>query len=206
MAFLLLGPVRRIGNVPPADGQGLLLLANHRSDCDPIIVQLVCRRHVVFMGKQELFEMPSIGWFMKLWMAFPVKRGEPDRSSLKHAIKMAKAGFCVCVFPEGQLTETHKLQPLLPGVSLIARQAEVPVVCLGLRATERIMPYGKVIPRPAFGWVEGHWGEPRTFSRESSPEEVMGWATQELLRLSGESEGPDSATPDLKPASDDGNG
>lgn len=182
----LLGPFRVFGrNNIPREG-GLLILSNHRADVDPIAIYLACPRPIYFMGKSELFAMPVVGAIMRAFRAFPVKRGEPDRAALKLAAAYTHLDKVVGVFPEGQLTEDGKLQPLKPGAALIVRLTECPVICCGLRRTDRIMPYGKVIPRPAFGWVEAHWGEARQFPKGTSPEEILTWVEQELRRLSGE--------------------
>ena len=51
------------------------------------------------------------------------------------------------IFPEGKLSEDGKLQPILPGVLLIAQQAKVPIVPTALINTDKLMPYGKTTPR-----------------------------------------------------------
>lgn len=182
----LFGPFRSFGrkNIPKQGG--LLILANHRADVDPIAIYLACPRPIYFMGKSELFAMPIVGSIMRAFRAFPVKRGEPDRAALKLAAQYTHLDHVVCVFPEGQLTETGKLQPLKPGAALIVRLTECPVICCGLRRTDRIMPYGKFIPRPALGWVEAHWGEPRSFAKSTPPEDILAWVESELRRLAGE--------------------
>lgn len=179
-----LGPIRFRGRYRVPKFGGLLIVANHRADIDPVVVQLACPRLIHFMGKSELFEMPSISWFIRWFRAFPVRRGEPDMQALKRAIALLKAGECVAIFPEGQLTEDGELQPLLPGAALIARQAGVPVLCCGLAGTERVLPYGSLVPRPAFRWVTASWGEARTFTKGSSSDEVLGWMEGQLRSLS----------------------
>lgn len=132
------------------------------------------------MAKSELFEMPVVGPVIKAYRGFPVKRGEPDRNALRQAAEYAKAGEVVCVFPEGQLSESGELQELKPGVALIAKLAECPVICMRLENTNRIIPYGSMTPRPAFRWVTASWGEPRVFGAKPDVEEVMEWARGEL--------------------------
>jgi 1-acyl-sn-glycerol-3-phosphate acyltransferase len=89
----------------------------------------------------------------------------------------------VCIFPEGELSESGRLQTLLPGAALIVRKAGVPVICCGLRNTNRVMPYRTVVPRPGFCFTYADWGEPRSFADDAPTEEIIDWATQELLRL-----------------------
>lgn len=186
VVMTVFGPFRTYGrkNIPRQGG--LLILSNHRADVDPIAVYLACPRPIYFMGKSELFAMPIVGSILRAFRAFPVKRGEPDRAALKLAAAYTHRDAVVCVFPEGQLTADGKLQTLKAGVALIVRMAECPVICCGLRNTDRIMPYGKLIPRPALRWVEAHWGEARTFDKRTPPEEVLAWVEAELRRLTDE--------------------
>lgn len=183
LLFMVLGPFRvRHKQKVPRTG-GLVILSNHLADVDPIAVQIACSRPIYFMAKSELFSMPVLGWFLRMYRAFPVKRGSPDRGALRKAAETAKAGQAVCVFPEGQLSEDGHLQELREGPALVVKLAGTPVICCGLKGTNRIMPYGKVLPRPAFGWVTASWGQVRTFEKGSSVEEIIAWAEIELRRL-----------------------
>lgn len=186
VTFKILGRLRsRGGDRVPKKG-GLLVFPNHRSDCDPPVVHAVATRPMHFMAKSELFEMKLTAWAMWLSEAFPVRRGEPDRAALRHAAELAKLGEAVCIFPEGQLTETGELQPIKAGVALIVRMAGVPCVCLGLKHTEQVVPYGTLRPRFSKERVEANWGEPRTFDKNATAEEITAWIESELRRLTGE--------------------
>lgn len=161
----------------------MLVLANHRADIDPIVVQVACPRRVHFMAKIELFGIPILGGVIRSFGAFPVRRGAPDRASLRVAIELLRAGKVVGVFPEGELTESGELQPILPGAALVARQAAVPVICVGLRNTERVLPYGKLVPRPGWRRIWAVWGEPRSFSTGDSNAAVVEWVEAQLRSL-----------------------
>jgi 1-acyl-sn-glycerol-3-phosphate acyltransferase len=182
----LLGPTRVHGRRQIPRRGGLLILANHISDIDPILVQYGCPRPIHFMAKSELFEMPLIGSLARAFRAFPVKRGEPDRPSIRRAASLVQAGEVVCIFPEGEESPTGELLPLKPGIALIVRMAGGRVLCAGIRGANRMMPYGARVPRPAFGWITLQWGRPRHFDRDASQEEILGWVEDELRRLSGE--------------------
>jgi len=181
--FATLGPIKARGGYRVPKTGGVIILANHLADVDPIVVQSACPRPIHYMAKSELFDLPVIGSLMRLFEAFPVKRGEPDRAALKMAADLAKSGEVVGIFPEGQLSETGELQPLLGGAALIVRMAGVPVICCGIVNSNRVLPYGQVIPRPSFTRVHATWGEPRTFDRSSSAEEILAWAEGQLRSL-----------------------
>jgi 1-acyl-sn-glycerol-3-phosphate acyltransferase len=161
----------------------VLIAVNHRADIDAPLVMIGCSRIVRFMAKSELFDIPLVGRFLRWAGAFEVHRGEADRASLRTAVELLVEGNAVCVFPEGKLTETGDLQPLKAGVALIARQAACPVICLGICHSDRVLPYGAVIPRLSATRIELNWGELRTFDRHDSSDEILGWIEGQLRML-----------------------
>ncbi|MBS1717661.1 MAG: 1-acyl-sn-glycerol-3-phosphate acyltransferase [Armatimonadetes bacterium] len=181
--FFFLGPFKCKGKYRVPRSGGLLILSNHIADVDPIIVQMACPRNVYFMAKSELFDMKLIGPGLRLYKVFPVKRGEPDKAAIRRAVDLLNAGHTVCIFPEGELSETGELIPLKPGVALIIRMTGVPVICVGLKNSNRVLPYGKVLPRPAFRWITANWGETRTFAKDADNDVIMGWAEAQLREL-----------------------
>jgi len=92
----------------------------------------------------------------------------------------------VCIFPEGQLSESGTQGPFLPGFTLIAKMAEVPIVPCGIRNSNRIMPYGSLKPRPALSFVDVSFGPPRKFEKGTASEEIVFWAEEEVRQLSAE--------------------
>jgi 1-acyl-sn-glycerol-3-phosphate acyltransferase len=181
--FWILGPITSRGSYRVPRNGPILILSNHLADVDPIVVQVSCPRPVHFMAKSELFDMKILGRVIRAFQAFPVKRGEPDRASMRHAIDLLKMGEAVSVFPEGQLSEDGELQELKSGVALIIRQASTPVICCGIRNSNKVMPYGTTKPRISGGRVYVEWGEVREFTKESSTEDIIEWATQQLREL-----------------------
>lgn len=182
--FFVFGRVRATGGERVPKSGGLLVFPNHRSDCDPPVVHAISPRPFHYMGKSELFEMRLTAWAVWLMDAFPIRRGEPDRAALRYAAELAKMGEAVCIFPEGQLTETGELQAIKPGVALVVRMAGVPCICLGLKNTDAVVPYGSLRPHLTRKRIEATWGEPRRFDKSASTEEIVAWIESELRVLS----------------------
>lgn len=188
--MLVLGPLRTHGkkNIPRSGG--LIVVANHIADIDPIIAQAACPRLIHFMAKSELWDMGPLGPIIDFFHAFPVQRDKPDLAAYRHALRLLQAGEVVCVFPEGRLSKDGKLQPLLEGFAAIAIKSGVPVIALGLEHTNRVLPFGSLIPRPSGRILRARWGCPRSFTREDNPKEALEWCRQELLRLTGQAQDP----------------
>jgi 1-acyl-sn-glycerol-3-phosphate acyltransferase len=173
-----------VGNYRIPSTGPVLILANHIADIDPVVVQACCPRPIHFLAKSELFAIPVIGRLMRAFGAYPVERGKPDRAALKLAAKLLADGEVVCLFPEGQLSEDGELQEIKAGASLIVRLSPgVPVLCCGIQGTDRIIPYGKVIPRPSWKRVNVIWGETHRFEDGESSETILSWIRGQLLSL-----------------------
>lgn len=111
----------------PREG-GVLIVANHQSYIDPAAIGAHVRRMTNYVGKSELFEKPLLNWVNRSMGAFPVRQGEGDIGAVREAIKRLKEGAALVLFPEGSRTFDGELQPIAPGVGLIAKKAGVPVV------------------------------------------------------------------------------
>ena len=117
----------------PAEG-GALLVANHVSFVDAMLVSAVCSRPVRFVAHRMLFERPLIGLFLRRIGALPVGGAdrEETRDSLAQAAGAARRGELVCIFAEGAITRTGTLLPFARGLERIARKAEVPILPIAL--------------------------------------------------------------------------
>jgi 1-acyl-sn-glycerol-3-phosphate acyltransferase len=198
LVYYWLGPYRIEGQDRVPKSGGLLVLANHVSVMDPPFTQLACPRRLYFMANSEVWEWaekgsdgnpPNFGhkfarWLASFYGAFPVQTKSPDRGALKKAIELLKAGETVCIYPEGG-TSQGGIQPLFAGAALIIRQAEVPVICLGINGTEKIVAHQSVHIKRARSTITGRWGLPRQFEGKAPPAEIMSWVEGELVELSG---------------------
>ncbi len=126
----------------------LVVVSNHASDFDPPIVSCCMRRPVAFMAKEELFRIPVLKQAIKLYGAYPVKRGMADRSAIRSAIECLEEGWAVGVFLQGTRTPDARIPEPKLGAALIAAKANVPLLPVSLWGTEAIIHKGSPVPRP----------------------------------------------------------
>ncbi len=120
----------------PREG-GLILASNHASFVDPPLVGSAVPRRVYFMAKQELFETPGFGWFIKQLNAFPIRRVERDLGAFRMAQKILTAGECLILFPEGTRQRGGRLGRARPGVGMLAVKTNSPVVPVYVHNSEK---------------------------------------------------------------------
>lgn len=118
--------VRGLEHVPP---EGALLVAiNHTSFLDPLLVGAYFPREVIMMSKIENFRHPLYGWLVRLYGAFPVRRGEADLQAVREALRLLRLGKAVLMAPEGTRSPDGRLQPGRPGTALLALRSAAPVL------------------------------------------------------------------------------
>ena len=135
--------VHGVRNIPMKGG--VLIVANHQSYIDPAAIGAHVRRMTNYVGKSELFEKPLANWVNRSMGAFPVRQGEGDIGAVREAIKRLKEGAALVLFPEGSRTFDGELQPIAPGVGLIAKKAGVPVVPCVIEGSFDAWPRGQKI-------------------------------------------------------------
>ena len=117
------------GRLPIDDHQGAVIVCNHISGIDPLLIQLCTHRVVHWMVAREYFETPGMSIVFKALGSIPVNRAGVDTAATKLAIRLAQQGGLVGLFPEGRVNETDDLLlPGRPGAALIAIKAKVPVI------------------------------------------------------------------------------
>ncbi|MCU0525094.1 MAG: 1-acyl-sn-glycerol-3-phosphate acyltransferase [Elainella sp. Prado103] len=140
------GKIYDAQNVPQ---QGrLIVVANHASDFDPPIVSACVRRPVSYMAKEELFQVPVLSQAIRLYGAYPVKRGSADRSAIRAALAQLEAGWAVGVFLQGTRTFDARISDPKLGAALLAAKSQAPLLPVSLWGTQAIMAKGSQWPRP----------------------------------------------------------
>lgn len=127
---------------------GLVVVANHASDFDPPLLASCVRRPVSYMAKEELFRVPVFNQAIRLYGAYPVKRGSADRSAIRAALSQLEQGWAVGVFLQGTRTPDARISAPKLGAAMIAAKAQVPLLPVSLWGTEAIITKGSAFPRP----------------------------------------------------------
>lgn len=154
-------------NIPP--GGSVLFLSNHISALDVLVIPWAIYLKypgelLRQAGKEELFDIPVVGWILRKWRGFPIKRGGADRKSIRMIEEYIREGK-VILYPEGTRSRDGKLLQGNRMVGRIVRNTTPTVVPVSVKGTDRVIPVGKTIPRPGTR-VEIRFGAPMDLSDE----------------------------------------
>jgi 1-acyl-sn-glycerol-3-phosphate acyltransferase len=121
-------------NVPP---RGPLILAiTHTNFLDPALAGAVMPREVVVMSKIENFRHPFLGIIVRLYGAFPVRRGEMDRQAIRRSLEVLAGGEALLMAPEGTRSGHGRLQKGHDGMTFIALRADAPILPMAITGGE----------------------------------------------------------------------
>jgi 1-acyl-sn-glycerol-3-phosphate acyltransferase len=115
-----------VHNVPMRGG--VLLVSNHQSYLDPVLLGVPLRRPMSYLAKSELFANKFFGALIRALNAFPVRQGAADVGAVKETIKRLQEGYLLNIFPEGTRSEDGLIGKIESGAALVVRRANVPVV------------------------------------------------------------------------------
>lgn len=133
----------------------LLIVANHLSWYDPIVLGIFFPRRLWFMAKIEIFRLPLIAQICRLTGQIPVHRGESDRPALEKALIYLRQGRAVTIFPEGAVAHHERLLRAHTGAAMLALRSGVPILPVAHTGTRRILWRRGWFPR-----VDVRIGEP----------------------------------------------
>lgn len=114
-----------------------ILVCNHISSIDPVLIQSACSRHIVWMMAKEYYDMPALRWGFDLVQAIPVERSGKDLSATRAAMRALHDGRVLGVFPEGRIETSNELLPFQSGAALMAHRTKVDVYPAFLNGTQR---------------------------------------------------------------------
>ncbi len=140
LAWLLIHTMYRVQkegleNVP--EKGACILVCNHVSYVDAIVIAACVRRPVRFIMDHRIFRVPLLNWVFRTMNAIPVASAREDAAVKEAAFVAAAAalrdGEIVGIFPEGKLTDTGEMLPFRSGIERMVKDTPVPVVPMALR-------------------------------------------------------------------------
>ena len=127
--------VKGLENIP--DKGPVIVVANHVSYVDALVITAACRRPIQFVMDHAIFKTPVLAWVFRQMKAIPIASATDDPSMMENAFERVRQalaeGEVVCIFPEGKLTKDGEMNPFRPGIERIVDLTGAPVVPLALR-------------------------------------------------------------------------
>ncbi len=141
-------------------GESSVIVANHASMADILVLFAGLPVQVRFMAKRSVFRVPFLGWGIAAAGFIPVDRGDWRRGheAVDVALKRLHGGRSVVIFPEETRSRDGSLLPFKKGAALLAVRAALPMVPVGIVGTFRVLPRGTLESSP--GTVILNVGDP----------------------------------------------
>lgn len=127
-----------------------VIVANHASGADILVLLSTLPMQVRFLAKRSIFRLPFLGWSIAAAGFIPVDRGDSRRSlaTVEAALAKLKGGRCVVVFPEETRTRTGQLLPFKKGAALLALRSGLPLLPVGIAGSFHILRRGSLLVTP----------------------------------------------------------
>ncbi|MCA8974215.1 MAG: 1-acyl-sn-glycerol-3-phosphate acyltransferase [Planctomycetes bacterium] len=136
----------RVEGAPPRSG-AYVVVANHVSFIDPLVVGAVVPRRVVFLMTEVVYRSRVSGWFYRWNRAIPLSTRNANRDALRAARQVLQQGRVVGIFPEGGISRDGLPMLGSPGAVSLVLNERVPIVPVGLIGTHEVLPFGSWRPR-----------------------------------------------------------
>lgn len=125
-------------------GKSYMLIANHTSMTDIMLMLYVIRKPFVFVGKEELAKIPLFGYFYKRSCILVNRSNQKSRKeAYEKAQKRLKRGTSICIFPEGGVSEDNSLilDAFKDGAFRLAIEHQIPVVPITFYDNRKRFPF-----------------------------------------------------------------
>jgi 1-acyl-sn-glycerol-3-phosphate acyltransferase len=132
----------------PLSGGGIIVVANHQTYIDPFWVGVQVRRPIRFLAWDAAFSWPVVGYFLKLFGAWPLQLEGSDPAPIRRSLQWIGEGGAVMLFPEGgRGNPDGTMKKCKLGAVRMALEAGVPILPVTIRGGERIWPSTFRLPR-----------------------------------------------------------
>jgi 1-acyl-sn-glycerol-3-phosphate acyltransferase len=120
----------------PEEGPAVLV-CNHVSFVDALVLAAACRRPIRFIMDYHIFKIPILSFVFRTGRAIPIASAKDRPDILEQAYdeieRALAAGDLVCIFPEGRITDNGEIYPFKQGIERIIQRSPAAVVPLALR-------------------------------------------------------------------------
>jgi 1-acyl-sn-glycerol-3-phosphate acyltransferase len=140
LGWRVIGPVEVEGLEHVPRTGPVLVIANHQSILDPILVQSFCRRPMYTMTKSTQFSSAVMRWLLPRILAFPVRRFTVDPQAVRTVLRLLARGQAVGIYIEGERSWDGRLQPPRLGTLRLILKAGVPIVPVGVSGSYDVWP------------------------------------------------------------------
>ena len=174
LVWLLIHTIHRVRGINveriPSEGSAVLV-CNHVSYLDALVIAAYAPRPIRFVMDNRIFNIPLFSWIFRTAKAIPISSAKEDPWVMEHAfVDIAKAlheGELVCIFPEGKLTQNGEINAFKAGVQTILERTPVPVIPMALRglwgsiySRSNDNPFERTFRRGLFSRLELVVGDP----------------------------------------------
>jgi 1-acyl-sn-glycerol-3-phosphate acyltransferase len=133
--------------VPRAGGG--LMLSNHQSNLDPVLIGLSSDRRLNYVARKTLFRFAPFRWLLISVDSIAIDREGLGLDGLKETLRRLKRGEMVLLFPEGTRTPDGEVHAIKPGFCAVARRAAGPIVPVAVDGAFDAWPRQRRFPRKA---------------------------------------------------------
>jgi len=132
----------------PAAGPAVLV-ANHVSWLDPLVVPVVLPRKPAILAMEELWEMAVLRPVLRAYgrLAIPIRRSTVDTAGFRRALDALQNGRLLLIFPEGGISPDGRLRPFHRGAVLLSARSGAPIIPIAISGTQDALPLDRTIPR-----------------------------------------------------------
>jgi len=165
----------------PSTGPALIV-CDHTSMGDSLVLLATAGRPVRFLMAQEIYSQPSIRWSFEAFRCIPVQRGRRDIKAIRAMLDGLAANEVIGLFPEGGL-DRYRLEEGHPGIGYLAIKSGAPVIPASIvwKGPHSVNSMLKTLFVPSKAIIR--YGAPLQFHQESRPsKESMQSCTKEIMK------------------------
>lgn len=154
-----------------------IVCPNHLSTLDPPLMVSIMPRHVAFMAKKELFDIPFLRWWIDWLGAFAVNRESLGPSTIKTVMEIKKSKWVFGIFPQGTRGLPGEIRGVTKGFAGLAKITKCSILPVGITGTDEVKRW------PFTGKIIVKIGKPIPYSNDI--DSVVAKWTDEIQNLTG---------------------